>query len=112
MQHAKPRFRGVEVELGGQLFTVPPLSLGQLEEHEDVIATLSQVDGESMFASFYKAIPFMHAAFSRNYPEMTREQLAELIDFNSFNEVLQAVMNASGLKRVGEPSPVAAHASL
>ena len=103
MQH--PKFKGVEIELGGQTYTVPPLSLGQLERHEDTIASLSHVEGDKMFASFYRALPFIHDAFSRNYPEMTREQLADLIDLANFNDVLQAVMNASGLKRAGETQP-------
>jgi probable phage associated protein len=40
-----------------------------------------------------------HAAMKRNYPDMTREEVADLIDIGNMNEVFAAVMDVSGLKR-------------
>lgn len=40
-----------------------------------------------------------HAALKRNYPDLTREEAADLIDIGNMNEVFAAVMDVSGLKR-------------
>ncbi|ENT1749659.1 hypothetical protein CAA71_002200, partial [Neisseria gonorrhoeae] len=39
------------------------------------------------------------AALKRNYPDLTREEAADLIDIGNMNEVFAAVMDVSGLKR-------------
>ncbi|MGY8811490.1 MAG: hypothetical protein ACKVK5_10690 [Pseudomonadales bacterium] len=89
---------GIEVPFtGGQTLTIPPLSLGALEQLLDRINAV--MGGASMdVSSIGTVIDAAHAALKRNYPEMTRDQVGDLVDLANMREVLEAVMSASGLE--------------
>ena len=40
-----------------------------------------------------------HAALKRNYPDLTRADVAELVDLGNMVEVIQSVMDVAGVKR-------------
>lgn len=75
---------------------IPPLALGALEQMLDRINAV--MDGEFTMEGVGTVIDATHAALRRNYPEMTRDEVAELVDLRNMREVLEAVMNASGLE--------------
>ncbi len=87
---------GRTVKLGGVDYVVPPLTLGQLRRLEPDIALL----GQGTIATQAPAIiRIVHAALSRNYPELTEDAVSELIDLGSMSETIDAVMGVSGLKK-------------
>lgn len=91
------KVKGIPVELGGVEHIVPPLSLGALEQLQDRIST---VNGD--ITDSKQVATVIDAAFSslkRNYPSMTRDEVAEMIDVGNMAEVFEAVMDVSGLKR-------------
>ncbi|MDO5058584.1 MAG: hypothetical protein Q4D82_01420 [Neisseria sp.] len=91
------KFKGVKVELGGEIYVVPPLTLGALEQLQDDIA---KMNGNTAFNEQVNVISKVGlAALQRNYPEMTREKLLEIVDVSNMNELFEAVMDVSGLKR-------------
>lgn len=91
------KVKGIPVELGGVTFIVPPLSLGALEQLQAGIAGFTgDVFDKAQIALVIDAAL---AALKRNYPDITREQVAECIDVANMPEVFEAVMDVSGLKR-------------
>lgn len=88
--------KGVKMELGGKTYIVPPLSLGAIEMMQDRI---SNFKGSASMESVGTVIDALHSALSRNYPDITREQVANMVDLGSMQEVMEAVMDVSGLKR-------------
>ncbi len=86
--------KGTEVELGGTVYIVPPLNLAALERFQDRLESYAGgIDRESV--KF--VVEVAHASIKRNYPDMTVDQLKELIDLGNIQEVFGAVMNVSGL---------------
>lgn len=92
-----PKVKGIPVELGGQEYIVPPLPLGFVEDNQD---ELSAFTGDLSPASIKIIIDAACASLRRNYPELTREEVANLIDVGNMMEVFEAIMDVSGLKRL------------
>nr|DAT12065.1 MAG TPA: tail tube protein [Caudoviricetes sp.] len=91
------RIKGVTVELNGTEYVIPPIALGALEQLQSRIGAF---DGNVQDAKqISTVIDCAHSALKRNYPDMTREEVADLIDIGNMNEVFAAVMDVSGLKR-------------
>ena len=75
---------------------VPPLTLGALEQLQDRLASFKGgVDKESVAT----VIDAAHAALRRNYPDITREFVADQIDVGNFIDVFTCVMDVTGAKR-------------
>lgn len=98
-----PRFRGKPFELGGTNYIVPPLSLGAIEEFESRIAEFERLP---VIDQVRFVVDLAHRALSRNYPELKRHELAELIDMHNAFQLFAAILQESGLVRVeGDPDP-------
>jgi hypothetical protein len=89
-----PKINGVTLNLGGMDYVVPPLSLGALEVLQSRIEAF---DGSMNKESVATVIDCLHAALRRNYPDITREVVADMVDVANFGQVMNAVMNASGM---------------
>lgn len=90
--------KGITLTLGdGKDYILPPLTLGALEDFQDRIAAMSEggLDKETVATTIDVAL----ASLKRNYPEMTREIVRDLIDLEVMAEVFEAVMDVSGLRR-------------
>lgn len=91
------KVKGIPVDLGGDEFIVPPLALGALEQlQERISAFRGDIGDKDQVATVIDAA---HSALKRNYPELTREEVADSIDVGNMAEVFEAVMDVSGLKR-------------
>ena len=97
----EPRFAGVEVAVGGAVYTVPPLAMRSIRALMPKIQAIElEPSGIPTEASMEDVFDVMHAAFARNYPLLTRDELADALDIVSFPEALNAVFGASGLVKV------------
>lgn len=91
------RIKGVTVELNGTNYVIPPIALGALEQlQERIVAFNGDIQDVKQIST---VIDCAYAALRRNYPDMTREEVADLIDIGNMNEVFVAMMDVSGLKR-------------
>jgi len=91
------KYKGIAVQLGDEELVVPPIALGALEQLQ---SRLSGFTGDvTDISQIGLVLDVALAALKRNYPEMTRDQLADLIDVGNMMEVFEAVMDVSGLKR-------------
>lgn len=91
------KIKGVSVNLNGVEYIIPPIALGALEQLQGRISQFNGDAGDSQQVS--TVIDCAHAALKRNYPEISREEVAEMIDIANMMEVFEAVMDVSGMKR-------------
>lgn len=91
------KVKGSPIELGGTVRIVPPLSLGSLEQLKDALSNFTGNVSETEQVS--TVITAAHAALKRNYPDITREEVGEAIGLENMLEVMEAVMDVSGMKR-------------
>lgn len=92
---------GIEIDLGGEEFVVPPLNFKALRAHMETISGITtgvplsseQID---------KSVAIILAAMQRNYPDMTEAELEERLDMANIKIILPAILGASGIKRAGE----------
>ncbi|MFL9610181.1 hypothetical protein ACKF11_08870 [Methylobacillus sp. Pita2] len=87
---------GVRITLAGQDYILPPLTLNavvQLRPRLETFKAAGDLD------SIETVIDAAHAALLRNYPDLTREQVGEMVDMGNMADVMQACMDVSGLMR-------------
>lgn len=94
---ATVRVPGILMMLGGEGYVVPPLSLGTLEQMQDRLAGFTGAIND--MAQVGTVIDATHAALKRNYPDITRDKVADFIDVANMADVFEALMDVSGLKR-------------
>jgi hypothetical protein len=85
---------GVTIQMGGQDWLVPSLTIGQLRRLKDARKALASGDEEKVLAAICTIVA---AALSRNYPDMTEQKVEDLIDLQNRDEVVAAVLGNSGL---------------
>jgi hypothetical protein len=90
---------GIEVDFGGgRLYTVPPLALGALQRLQGKLSQLNQASSLEP-ATVDAVIAATHSALVRNYPEITVEQVGDLIDVGNMHDVISSVLDVAGIKR-------------
>lgn len=108
---AEEFYEGVEIEIRGKKYIVPGLSLGQLENNAEDIQTVLAMTNQNDMRALGTIAKIVHLAFSRNYPDITLDQIKEMIDMRNMNRIIGAVMNStgfsSGAANAGEQMPVA-----
>jgi tRNA-dihydrouridine synthase len=92
---------GYKLTLGGTEYVVPPLNIKQIRTMKDDIDNL-RITNSGDIDSFSNGLRVIQAAMSRNYPEITFEQLEEIIDLGNYKNVVLAIMGQSGLIQKGE----------
>lgn len=93
MQTGSVKYDGIVVELAGRSWTIPPLSLGQLKKLQKLTKDkMSDIENVDLMISY------VYEALSRNYPELTVEDVEnELLDTKNIKSVFNSVMLSSGL---------------
>lgn len=90
---------GIEIEICGRTWTVPPLTLGQIRRMWPELSTLKTDRLMADPGVITSVVKFVTAALQRNYPDLTEEQVEEMLDIANAPAVFMAVMTGSGLKR-------------
>jgi hypothetical protein len=96
---------GTTLNLGGHELVLAPLNLDQVQAFEATIANLGQP--KSLPEAIAEAVPLIHASLSRNYPDLSVEDVRRLVDLGNFAAACTAIVTSSGFKRAapGESSP-------
>lgn len=91
------KHQGIPFNFDGRTLIIPPLSLGAMEQLQGRLETM----GEHITKPEYIAtvVDSVHAALQRNYPDMTREEVAGLLDLQNMQEVMACVFDVGGVKR-------------
>lgn len=96
---------GVKVSMGGREFTLPPLTLGSLKRIGNKISTLTNIDSIPNEEQTDAICQIVLASVNRNYPEITQDELLEMIDLGNLKDIFEAVLGVSGIgkdKKQGE----------
>lgn len=104
MKENKDMFDGESVKLGNREFIVPSLSVNQARKLWPEILDLNK--GVTL-AEFPKkldaALPIILAALSRNYPDITIDELGDLVDVRNFPRLMKIIAGQSGMSpKLGE----------
>lgn len=99
---------GVMVAMGGQQWTIPPLTLGQLRRLMPKVRQLTEIGAQMGETQIGVLIEIVAAALQRNYPDMTAETVESLLDLGNAGAVLNAVLTGSGLRPQEQPPGEAA----
>lgn len=104
-------YEGEVVKLGGKEYVVPSLSLGQTKKLWPEFLNLNKtgVSIESFTSHLDTMLAIIHAAISRNYPDLTLEAVADLVSVKNAGELMVVVAKQSGFneRKPGEAKPVA-----
>jgi hypothetical protein len=105
--NGKPKYDGVGVYMDGKEWVIPALSVRQFRQHYQTLLD-SDITPENYPMKMAERISIVLAAMQRNYPEITEEQLLDMIDLRSFLTIWLAIQSASGLRPAtpGESQPV------
>ena len=100
------KFAGEPVVLGGVTYVMAPLTLRSLKDLASTIAMVTdQVKMTDPLEKLDAVATIVHASLSRNYPEMTQEELLDLLDMVNIPIVIRAIMGISGLVPITETPP-------
>jgi len=89
---------GVAIAMGGQEWTVPPLTLGQLRQLMPKVRELSDINTQMGETQIGLLVEIVSAALQRNYPDITTDMVENLLDLGNATPVLNAVLTGSGLR--------------
>jgi hypothetical protein len=94
---------GVAVAMAGQDWLVPPLTLGQLRRLMPKVRELTEIGASMGEAQIAVLVEIVTVALQRNYPDVSADQVENLLDLGNASVVLNAVLTGSGLKPRGTP---------
>lgn len=94
----KQTFDGVEVSLGGKPYVIPPLSLKLIRKYQSQLQTIGVIKGVPGPEQLDLIFDILHDAILRNYPDMTKDTLEELVDITNMPILFKAIMGQSGLE--------------
>jgi len=94
---------GVAVEMNGQEWVVPPLTLGQLRRLMPKLRQLTDIGAAMGEEQIAVLVEIVSAALQRNYPDLTSDDVEGLLDLGNASGVLNAVLTGSGLRPDGPP---------
>ena len=93
-------FEGKPVAIGGRNFIVPPLTIGQLKRLRPKIEAMAAAPKDAnALDQVDDVVDIIHAAISRNYPDLTVDQLADMIPLPEMQRIVSEVLSASGLEQ-------------
>lgn len=83
--------RGTTIHIDGLPFVFAPLSLGAVEKLLPALQGFQPNDVGTV-------IDVAHKSLKRNYPDITRDDVADMLYMDQLEDVMSAVMSVSGLK--------------
>lgn len=112
MNDVKPKFEGVEIVLGQRTCILPPLNFRQMRKFEEKVRTyqgksVSDIQKNATLFDVLELTPMIHAALSRNYPEITLEEVEEGFGIESvrngkFMAAVLALFDLTGIATGGK----------
>lgn len=94
--NAPAKVKGIPVTLGDRLLVIPPLNFRALQQFQ---ARLKGYAGGVDPESISLVLDVVGAALARNYGDIEPDWLLDVLDIANMQEVMEACMDVSGLKR-------------
>lgn len=93
------KYDGVKMRVGGRELIVPALTIKQVRslraEFDQMQGIKDAAPTDDQIGAVTRVI---HSAVVRNYPDMTQDDLEELLDLSTMQAVVKAIMGQSGLE--------------
>jgi len=100
------KYDGITVTLGGEARTLPPLTLRALRKLNPKLRLLADLtSGLPTEEQIEAIVAVVHESLSRNYPDVTADQVEEWLDMGNLGVTLAAVMAVAGLERKTAAAP-------
>ena len=97
---------GVKLTLDGREWIVPPLNFRQLKTLLPKLDDLQSASSGFDAAHLDAVTDLVEAALTRNYPDLTRHRIEEMITIADIPKVIAAVLTGSGFdKQVQKNTP-------
>ena len=95
---------GKIVRLGTTDYVVPALNFKRIKQLKEDLQHLSMADPKGALdeTQVEASITIIHSALTRNYPDLTRDDVEDLVDLKNLAEIMSAIMGQSGLVKSGE----------
>ncbi|MFI5230065.1 MAG: hypothetical protein ACHQWU_13410 [Gemmatimonadales bacterium] len=97
-----PRFKGQAIEVDGVTYIVPPLALGAVQDLLPRIEAIGAPPSSSVGLTKEQVdtmLDVILAAMRRNYPELTRATLEEIVDLGNVKPLFRMVLGLSGFEQ-------------
>ena len=92
---------GTAVNVGGEVRICPALTLNQMKTLQPALDTIGKIKAAGSVLADEEMDAIMdvaHAALSRNYPDLQRNAVADLIDTRNAPELIKAALGASPIE--------------
>ncbi len=89
---------GRSLDLGGRSWVVPPINFAALKKHRAFIAEMRTGSVDLTDAQQDAMLDLIYLALRRNYPDITPEQVEDMIDLANMQPVFAAIMSVSGFE--------------
>lgn len=89
-------YDGISVRLGRKSYVIAPISLGKLKLLRKELTAYKEDLSEESIDTVIKSLFY---SLQRNYPDITLEQVEEMIDVSNAGEIMRCVMDHSGMYR-------------
>lgn len=95
---------GVWVVLGGDEYQIPPLNFGAIQALQDKMKVIQGMSGVPTMEQMRVVAEVVQMAMKRNYPDITVDEIVEMLDLGNFMKVFDALLGQSGYTKsnVGE----------
>jgi len=95
---------GVTIRIAGRDWMVPALTFKQLRRLQPQIELLATIGAAATPEQIAAVSEIVRAALSRNYPELTTDDVEEMLDLGNAARIIGAILRGSGLNS-GEARP-------
>ena len=104
-------YEGETIVIRGNEYVIPGMSFAQLEANAEDIDKIMTAKDEDMMKMLGVTSKIVHLAMGRNYPDLTLDEVKDMLDMRNMQKIIQAIMGGSGFQLAannsGEALPVA-----
>lgn len=100
MKEEKKLVPGVEIELDGEKYVLPPLTLGQLRGgvRDKMRLNDELIEQNKFWEALDIKAQIIAEALRRNYPDLSDEDVAGMIDLRNYDRAWEIVLGGSGFQ--------------
>lgn len=100
----KPPYEGQAITIAGKEWIVPPLNFARLKKLEEDLKLLGDLATVKNMAFPTLQVRdamtrIVHTAMTRNYPDLTTDEVEEMLDFSILMRLIEIVFGVSGLSK-------------
>lgn len=101
-----PIYPGVSIQVGERTLVVPRLSLRQMQVLREQILRIETKGASGIAQQVDDVLDVSFAAVGRNHPDITRDELGDLLDLGNVAQILRAAIAGKlGEATKGEAGP-------